>query len=240
MPDDCGEEEPSPLAVRINVDGTQRVLALAAALPSSPRVLSISSSYVYAPVTADRPRIDETWPVTPKRGYGRTKLAAEEAVRHAVVEDHVDAVIVRAFQHTGPGQSPRMMLSEWAFQFAQGGPTPVKVHTQDAWIDLTDVRDVVRAYRLLALDGERGEVYNVGSGIARRTGDILSLLPKTAQPPRPGVERRPGCKQDPSADITRLTRRTGWQPRIPLEQRVQDTFRWWLKRAPHAGGVWSP
>jgi GDP-4-dehydro-6-deoxy-D-mannose reductase len=235
VPGDCGHEEPSPLAVRINVDGTRRVLALAASLPSSPRVLFISSSYVYAPVTADHPRVDETWPVTPKRGYGRTKLAAEEAVRLAVAEDQVDAMIARAFQHTGPGQSPRMMLSEWAFQFAQGGPEPVKVHTQDAWIDLTDVRDVVRAYRLLALHGERGEVYNVGSGIARRTGDILELLRHAADPTRPVVELRPGFKQDPIANITRLTHRTGWQPGIPVEQTVQDALCWWLKRAPHAG-----
>ncbi len=89
------------------------------------------------------------------------------------------------------------------------------------------MRDVVRAYRLLALEGQRGTVYNVGSGQARRSGEILELLRRTAGVDRAVVELRPGRKQDPIADITRLVRRTGWQPRVPLEQTVADTLTWW-------------
>lgn len=230
VPGDCGQDEPTPLAVRINVDGTRRVLQLAASLPSSPRVLFVSSSYVYGPVTAESPRVDEKAPVAPKRGYGRTKLAAEKEVQQAVACGQVDAVIARAFQHTGPGQSPRMMLPEWALQFAQGGTAPVQVQTLDAWIDLTDVRDVVRAYRLLAIHGGRGEVFNVGSGIARRSGDILESLRAMAAPERAVVELRPGIKRDPIADISRLCRLTSWQPRVSLEQTVGDTYRWWQEQ----------
>jgi GDP-4-dehydro-6-deoxy-D-mannose reductase len=120
-----------------------------------------------------------------------------------------------------------MMLPEWAVQFARGGPEPVRVRTLNAWIDLSDVRDVVRAYRLLAVAGERGAAYNVGSGQSRRSGEILELLRRTAGAQRAVVETRPGRKQDPIADITRLVRRTGWQPRVPLEQTVADTLAWW-------------
>jgi len=226
VPADCGDQEPTPQAVAVNVDGTRRVVESAAALGSPPRVLLVSTSHVYAPITVAAPRVDENWPLAPRQGYGRTKLAAEAVVRRAI-DAGLDALIVRAFQHTGPGQRPPMMLPEWAVQFVRGGPEPVRVRTLDAWIDLSDVRDVVRAYRLLAVEGQRGAAYNVGSGQARRSGEILELLQRTAGMDRAVVELRPGRKQDPIADITRLVRRTGWQPRVPLEQTVADTLAWW-------------
>jgi GDP-4-dehydro-6-deoxy-D-mannose reductase len=236
VPAECGDDQPTPQAVAVNVDGTRRVLEVAAALDRPPRVLLASTSHVYAPVGEPSPRVDEDWPLAPRQGYGRTKLAAETAVRRAIASG-LDALIVRAFQHTGPGQRPPMMLPEWAVQFARGGPEPVRVRTLDAWIDLSDVRDVVRAYRLLAVAGERGAAYNVGSGQSRRSGEVFELLRRTAGVDRAVVESRPGRKQDPIADITRLVRRTGWQPRVPLEQTVADTLAWWqAERSPSPSG----
>lgn len=229
VPEDCGEEEPAPPAVAVNVDGTRRVMELAASLPSKPRVLFTSSSHVYAPVPPEAPKIDETAPLGPQRGYGRTKLLAEGEVRRAIDRHGCDAVIARSFQHTGPRQNPRMMLPEWARQFAIDSSEPVKVHTRDAQVDLSDVRDVVRAYRLLIERGRRGEVYNVGSGISRRAGDVLELLREMADPKRPVVELRPGFKQDPIGDVSRLLRCTGWRARIPLETTVSDTLTWWRR-----------
>jgi GDP-4-dehydro-6-deoxy-D-mannose reductase len=230
VPSDCGEDQPTPQAVAVNVDGTQRVLEAAAALASPPRVLVVSSSHVYAPVEPRSPRVGEHWPLAPRHGYGRTKLAAEAAARQAIASG-MDALIVRAFQHTGPGQRPPMMLPQWAVQLTRGGCEPIRVQTLDAWIDLSDVRDVVRAYRLLAAKGQRGEAYNVGSGQSRRSGEILELLQRAAGANRPVVELRPGRKHDPIADITRLVRQTGWQPRVPLEQTVADTLAWWQRSA---------
>jgi GDP-4-dehydro-6-deoxy-D-mannose reductase len=230
VPADCGEDQPTPQAVAVNVDGTRRVLEEAAALDWPPRVLLVSTSHVYRAVEESSPRVDENWPLAPRQGYGRSKLAAEAVVRRAIASG-LDGLIVRAFQHTGPGQRPPMMLPEWAVQIARGGPEPVRVRTLDAWIDLSDVRDVVRAYRLLAVEAERGAAYNVGSGQSRRSGEILELLRRTAGVDRAVVELRPGRKQDPIADITRLVRRTGWQPRVPLEQTVADTLAWWQRSA---------
>lgn len=241
VPEDCGEEDPPAIAAAINVDGTRRVMELAASLESRPRVLFTSTSQVYAPVPRDSPRIDETNPLGPWRGYGRTKLAAEGEVRRAVEQHGCDAVIARSFQHTGPRQNSRMMLPQWTRQFALGLPSvghrdvpphgrePVTVHTCDAHIDVTDGRDVVRAYRLLVERGRRGEVYNVGSGISRRSGDVLEILRNMADPQRPIVELHPGFKQDPIADIARLLECTGWRPKIPLETTVADTLAWWRR-----------
>jgi nucleoside-diphosphate-sugar epimerase len=226
VPEDSGDEEPLPAALAINVGGTRRVMELAAALPSKPRVLFTSSCHVYAPVSAEQPKVDEIAPLGPRRAYGRTKLLAEEEVRRYVQQHGCDALIARSFQHTGPRQSPRMMLPQWARQFAVGCG-PVEVHTLDAQLDLSDVRDVVRAYRLLMEHGRRGEVYNVGSGVSRRSGEILQILRNLADPPRPVVELYPGFKQDPIADTGRILRHAGWQATLPLETTVSDTLAWW-------------
>jgi len=230
VPEDCGAVEPTPLALRVNGDGTRQVLELAARLAPRPRVLVVSTCHVYAPVTPERARVAESAPLGPANAYGRTKLAAEDLVRRAVADGCCQALIARGFPHTGPRQSPRMMLPEWASQFAVPGPEPVRVHTRGAHLDLSDVRDVVRAYRLLVEAGTPGESYNVGSGVERTSGEGLELLRALADPQRPIVELRPRRKQDPIADITRLTACTGWHAEIPLAQTVADTWAWWRDR----------
>jgi nucleoside-diphosphate-sugar epimerase len=227
VPEDCGADEPLPVALTINVSGTREVMQLAASLPGRPRVLFTSSSHVYAPVPRDSPQVGEAAPLGPRRAYGRTKLLAEGEVRRAIDDFGCDAVIARSFQHTGPRQSPRMMLPQWARQFAAAGSAPVEVYTLDAHVDLSDVRDIVRAYRLLMERGRRGEVYNVGSGTNRRSGDILEMLRHMADPGRPVVELYPGSKQEPIADTSRILGHAGWRPAIPLETTVSDTLAWW-------------
>lgn len=228
VPDDCGQSEPLPRAVAVNVEGTARLVDLAARLSSRPRLLFVSSAKVYAPVAG--PYVDETSPVGPRTAYGLTKLAGEDIVRAAVAGGQCEGVIVRAFQHTGPRQSPRMMLPEWAHQFAARPSGPVEVHTRDAVVDVTDVRDVVRAYRLLAARGTPGRVYNLGSGRPRRSGDVLNLLRRLAGPDRPIRETQPGAKQEFIANTARLRDQTGWQPEVSLEQTVADTWAYWRHR----------
>lgn len=238
VPERCGVDEPTPQATRVNVEGTRQVLELAGELEPSPLVVFVSSSHVYSPVSPSRPRVDETAPLGPQTAYGRTKLAGERLV-HQAVKKGLRAIVVRAFHHGGPRQRPPMMLAQWARQFALGNREPVRVYTLDAWLDLCDVRDVVRAYRLLAERGTPGRVYNVGSGTNRRSGEIFDLLRRLADPWRPVVETRPGHRQEPIADTSLLVAATDWQPRIPLEQTVADTFQWWClqtRRAPSPQG----
>lgn len=228
--EDCGTDEPTPTAWQVNVEGTGRVVELAARLPSRPRVLLVSSSRVYAPVDEDAAWVDEGAPLGPTSAYGKTKQAAEELATRRSGELGVELIVARAFQHAGPRQDPRLMLAEWARQFAVGGEQPVRVQTLDAWIDLSDVRDVVRAYRLLLERGSAGKKYNIGSGVARRSGDVLQRLRELADPGRPIIELRPGRKQDPIADCRRLKECTGWRPQVPLEQTLLDTLEDWRQR----------
>jgi GDP-4-dehydro-6-deoxy-D-mannose reductase len=107
----------------------------------------------------------------------------------------------------------------------------VEVYNRSTRVDLSDVRDIVRAYRLLAVAGAPGTVYNVGSGRACQTGEVLEMLRRVADPERPIRELRPGLRLDAVADITRLRDATGWEPLVPLEQCVADTFDFWKQQA---------
>ncbi len=229
VPADSGQREPTARALAINVGGTRRVLELAAAIAPPPRVLVVSSSKVYRHDATVSRTFDERAPVGPVTAYGKTKLATEEEARRAARQG-VNVVIARAFQHTGPRQNLPMMLPEWARQVAAGGDAPIEVQSCSASIDLSDVRDVVRAYRLLLDSGMPGEAYNIGSGTPRLTGDVLRLLLEAAGMSGRAVrERNPGKKFDPIADTTRLMGLTGWHPEIELKETVADTLAWWCE-----------
>lgn len=126
-----------------------------------------------------------------------------------------------------------MMLPDWARQFARDQPDadgrlpPVQVHNLSTTIDLCDVRDVVRAYRQLAIHGRPNEIYNVGSGVAVQTGTVFEILRKIAGQDREIVELHPGIKHDAVADNSRLAACTHWRPQINLAQTVADTLCFW-------------
>lgn len=226
VPGDCGTTEPTERALETNVRGTERVLELAASLLRPPRFLFISTSHVYGKMSAERHLLDERAPLYPHRAYGKTKLLAEDAVRRAA-QHGLDTIVVRAFQHTGPRQEPRLMLPEWAEQIARKSPL-LRVKHLGTWVDVTDVRDVVRAYRLLAAHGERGGVYNVGCGVPRRTGDLVETLIQVSGTAPEIIELAPGDEKfDPIADIRRLQTATGWSPEIDIDCTIADTLQYW-------------
>ncbi len=230
VPVDCGDEEPTASAIATNVEGTRRILNLAAELPGTPRVVVASSSHVYGKVSEAKSVVAEDAPCQPNKGYGRSKLLAERVVQKAADEQGVDAIITRAFQHSGPRQSPRMMLPEWCRQFAINPTRPIYVHCLNALSDVTDVRDVVRAYRALAMYGASGEIYNVGSGVSVRSGDLVRKLCEAYGEPREIVEVYPQHQQNPIADISKLVDCSDWQPEISMEQMVRETLAYWMDR----------
>lgn len=226
VPEDCGREEPHQIAWAINVEGTRRIIELLREVCPSARLLFASTSHLYR-VPQDRVTyVSEDYPISPRNGYAQTKWAAEQIVQDAIKNYGLDAIIVRAFPHTGPGQSERMMLPAWAVQFASGARI-VHVHTLSATIDLCDVRDVVRAYRLLAQFGSRGEIYNVGSGSPQTSGDVFTMLRTIANRDCEVVESHPGIKYDPIADLRKIQSHIHWKPEIPIERTVADTYHWW-------------
>jgi GDP-4-dehydro-6-deoxy-D-mannose reductase len=204
------------------------------------RVLVVSSSTVYRPSDA---ALSEASPLGPTSPYGLSKLAAERLAVRAWEEDGLHTVVARAFNHVGPRQSPAFFASSFASQVAaieRGSRAPVlRVGNLEARRDLTDVRDVVRAYHLLAREGEPGGLYNVCSGRAHAIGDLLQAMIDSARVPV-SVEVDAALLRPNDTPVVlgchdRLTAATGWAPAFALQQTMADVLEDWRQRTAPAG-----
>ncbi len=222
---------------RINYLGTQSLLrALASAAPRA-RLLLVSSSDVYgsaAPGAAPFREVDALRPSSP---YGRSKAAAELLARAA---RGLDLVCARAFNHSGPGQTPSFALPSFAQQLARirlGRAEPwLAVGNLDSVRDFLDVRDVVRAYLALLEPATPAGVYNVASGRGRALRELMRELMQQAGVaaelrPRAELWRPTECCV---GDASRIERATGWAPQRAFEETLRDLFAHWLAREAEA------
>ena len=213
----------------VNAVGTVNVLEAVADGAPEARVLAVSTGEVYGP-TRDAPA-GESQPAAPLSPYAASKAAAEIAAARAARADALDVVVARPFQHVGPGQDERFAISSWAHQIArlehEGGGT-LEVGDLDVERDLTDVRDVCRAYRLLLDPATPAGTYNVCSGrfvALRDVVDQLLALARCRVSIRRDPERtRPSDLRRLLGDPARIGEATGWQPLIPLETTLADVL----------------
>ncbi|MGI9598030.1 MAG: GDP-mannose 4,6-dehydratase [Acidimicrobiales bacterium] len=214
----------------VNTMGTISILE-AVRRHGSGRVVMISSADVYGIVTPDVLPLTEEHPVQPRSPYGASKQAAEAAVQQYWRGHGVDAVIARPFNHLGPGQSPQFAAPAFAAQIAEaenGGSTELRHGDLSPHRDLTDVRDVVRAYRLLAEGGEAGQVYNVCSGQTVSMQHLLdALLSLSSVPVDTGVNpelMRPVDLPVLRGSFAKLRAATGWEPEIHLDETLTSVL----------------
>lgn len=239
---DVGASWTDPLeTLRINVEGTANVLD-AARLAGCRRVVAVTSADVYGLVTdADLP-LRETQPLRPVSPYAASKAAADMYCLQAGLGHGLDVVRVRAFNHLGPGQSDRFVASAIASRIAaceRDGTHTVRIGNLDARRDFTDVRDVVRAYRALMVDGEAGEAYHVCSGLDRSVRDLADIL-VTHSTTEIHLETDPELLRPVDLEVLRgdnakITERTGWSPTIPIQQTLADLLEYWRQHQPQHG-----
>ena len=144
------------------------------------RTLIITSNEVYGLVQAEDLPIAETTPFRPNNPYGVSKIAQDMMALQYWHSHRLPTIRARSFNHIGPNQADDFVASAFARQVAEieaGMREPtVAVGNLEAARDFTDVRDVVRAYWLLAEQGEPGDVYNVGSGRCYPVRFLLDTL----------------------------------------------------------------
>lgn len=204
---------------RSNFDATRNLARAACRLAEAPRFVFASTAEVYGRGFNDGPR-DEEAALAPTSAYGRSKLACEYALTD--LASSLDVVILRLFNHTGPGQAEAFVVPTLAAQLARLDPSKpgeVRVGNLEACRDFSDVDDIVDAYVAVVLDsgGPAGvQIYNVGSGVTRSIQSVLETL----------VERHGGpvtVVQDPArmrpSDIPaspgvfqKFRARYGWAP----------------------------
>jgi GDP-4-dehydro-6-deoxy-D-mannose reductase len=214
-------------ALDVNVLGTHRLLDALLAVGLRPRVLVTGSAMIYEP--GEGPLTEEC-PVAATSPYALSKLAQERLGARAWEEDDIPVLLVRAFNHIGPGQDPSFFAPAFARQLAaieRGLAPPVlRVGNLEARRDLTDVRDTVRAYHALMGRGTPGRPYNVCSGRAWRIQDVLDLLLDRCRV-RVTLELDPARLRPSDTPVmlgsfSRLRHDTGWQPSIALETTIGD------------------
>ena len=200
---------------------------------SSARVVIPGSATVYA--GSDLP-LREDSRLAPSSPYGVSKLAQEQLGQRAVIEDGINVILTRPFNHVGPRQSPTFSVSGMARQIAEielGATPAIRVGRLDTARDITDVRDTVRAYALLMERGAPGCVYNVASGVARQMRLVLdALIQRSRVPVRIEVDAaRMRPHDDPMliGDATRLRTATGWTPRVSFDRMIDDILEYWRR-----------
>jgi GDP-4-dehydro-6-deoxy-D-mannose reductase len=224
-----------------NVGGAVNLLEAIRAHAPQAHVLWVSSCEVYgAPAQLPTP---ERAPCAPANPYAVSK-AASEMLAAVYAESHgLRITCVRPYSHAGPRQRPMFLLSNLARQAAQArladvATLEVVTGNPDTRRDFTDVRDVVRAYRMLAaLPASPGSlsVYNVCSGRSISTAEQVATLARLLDPIE--IEHlvdparvRASEVMELRGDPAKLTAATGWRPTIPFERTMADTIAWWERQ----------
>jgi len=220
------EKHPA-LAMQVNATGTLHLLEALAKHQPKARILLVSTTMVYGTKLVDQIATEES-PLRPAVMYAITKAAMEQAATRYAQTHNLDMMIARPENHIGPGQSPQFVVMAFAQQIAEiaagNRDASMQVGNLDSTRDFSDVRDVVRAYRLLLEKGQPGETYNIATGEPRPIREVLDTLKRLANVD-PEIERneaywRP-TEQAVRVDTSKISTHLGWEPAIPLETSLQ-------------------
>ncbi len=231
-------------AFAVNVLGTVYVLDAARTVAPAARVLVAGSAEAYGAIgRADLP-VGETTPLKPVNLYGVSKAAADLVAFERWWTSECPVIRVRAFNHTGPGQRPDFVCSDFARQIAriEAGLAPPVLRVGDlkAERDFSDVRDIVRGYTLLAERGTPGEAYNLCAGVATSVGAIVEMLAAESGAAIQCREERGRLRAHEVPTVVGSAARAaalGWSAAIPLRQTLRDLLQSWRQRLaddPHA------
>lgn len=222
------------LAMRVNVEGALNVMEAARALETMPRVLLVGSSEEYAP--KDGP-LNEGDPTVSNNPYGISKATQERFAALYAERYGLEVCLTRSFNHTGPGQNPNFVLPSWCKQAAaierSGKPGRMTVGNLKAARDFSDVRDVVRAYRLILEGGRAGDAYNVGSGRALPLGELFQIVTGfCSQDIEVGIDPeliRPTDTPCICCDASKVRDELGWVPERNIEETLREIYEGFLE-----------
>lgn len=223
------------LTIDVNVKGSINVLDAVRELDYKPRILLIGSGEEYGHIKQEECPIAEDTVLRPGNIYAATKSCQNMLGGIYAAAYDMDVMMVRAFNHIGPNQTPVFVVADFCKQVAEiekGKKEPVMyVGNLSAKRDFTDVRDVVRAYALLVEKGVGGETYNVGTGHALAIQQILdriiALSEKHIEVKVDAAKLRPVDVPVIEPDISKIRECTGWTPQIDLNQTLQETLDYW-------------
>ncbi|MHB2207428.1 NAD-dependent epimerase/dehydratase family protein [Methylobacterium sp. CM6257] len=223
---------------RVNVNGLMNLVAAVEAVPGC-TFFFVSSGEVYGSAFLAGHALTEDAEPLPRNTYARSKWVGEQLLRDLLPRIGVKLVVLRPFNHIGPGQDERFVVASFAGQIAriEAGLVPpcLEVGNLSSYRDFLDVADVASAYADLIGRAESladGSVFNISSGHPRTIASVLEDLRARARGSfeiRIAPERvRPAEIPLAAGDAGRLHAATGWQPRVDWDvslTRVLDDAR---------------
>ncbi len=200
-----------------------------------PRILYVGSGLIYGDPESPDQAFDENCLLKPTSPYAASKAAADLVSYQYARAPGLDIVRARPFNHIGPAQSPQFAVASFAEQIAAvaRGARPAVLETGNLTPrrDLTDVRDVIRAYILLMQQGRCGEAYNIGSGrtyaMQEIVAQLVALIGLNVEVRQKADRIRAVDSAAVRADAGKLRREVGWEPALTLEQTLRDTLDYW-------------
>jgi GDP-4-dehydro-6-deoxy-D-mannose reductase len=221
-----------------NVTGQANLFEAIRILKLDPVVQIACSSEQYGLVLPDEVPIRETNPLRPLSPYAVSKVAQDYLGYQYFQSYGLKVVRTRGFNHTGPRRGHVFVTSNFCSQVAAielGLQEPViRVGNLEAIRDFTDVRDMVRAYWLAVTKARPGEVYNIATGQGIRISEMLDRVIALAHVEvrvEVDPERlRPSDVEILIGDSSKFRADTGWEPRIPFEQTLQDLLAYWREK----------
>lgn len=223
------------LTIDVNIKGCVNLLDAVRQLDKKPRVLLIGSGEEYGHIKEGECPIVEDNTVRPGNIYAATKACQNMLGKIYSDAYGLDIMMVRAFNHIGPNQTPMFVVADFCKQVADiekcRQEPVIYVGNLSAKRDFTDVRDVVKAYALLVEHGRRGETYNVGTGhaiaISQILDEIVAMSDTAIEVKVDENKLRPVDVPIIEPDIDKIKSEVGWQPVISLEQTLKETLEHW-------------
>ncbi len=217
------------LTFDVNIKGTINLLEAVREVNPKIRILIIGSSEEYGKVSKEDCPIKETLTPKPQNPYAVSKYAQEQMALLYAKAYNLDVVLTRSFNHTGPTQPTGFVIPDFATQIVEierGGTPQIFVGNLEAKRDISDVRDIVHGYRLLAQKGRSGEIYNIGSANAYSIAQLLNMLIEiSAVKPEVIVDKaklRPIETPLIVCDIAKLQADTGYKSSFSIKTTLED------------------
>lgn len=228
--------------IDVNINGTINILESIKELNLKTRLLLIGSSEQYGDIDYTRP-VSEEEELNALNPYGISKATQEKIAKLYSRAYGIDVMMVRAFNHIGPGQGKEFVVPDFVSQIVEienGILEPIiKVGNLSAERDFTDVRDIVNAYRLILENGNNGEVYNVGSGKAISIREILDIIvDKSRTKVKIEIDKnkfRPIDTPKIECNNNKLKNETGWNIKYSIEESIEDIIEYWREYSINGG-----
>ncbi len=201
------------------------------ALNKKCRILSVGSSEEYGNVSKEQLPLKESMNLNPVSPYAVARVSQEMMSKVYVNSYDMDIVLTRSFNHMGPHQDERFVIPSFIrkiLDVKESGRGTGTIETGDTTIirDFVDVRDVVRAYYELLMEGTPGEVYNICGGKGVELSEVLEEIADIIGVDIIGKVNpeyvRPDDNRQIIGSVDKIKRDIGWEAKIPLRQTLTD------------------